>query len=134
MHDVYLVQRSDLTYSDLAGLLDAARIDTLVDVRPSDEPGDFSFSVLGALCSAFGFGYLRRSYLLGQSAAGPGKDEALAAAVGGVRELARHGRVALLCNGDMDHLATPAQAHGLSLAHLQAPGTIRPFEDHLPVD
>lgn len=134
MHDVYLVQRSDLTYSDLAGLLDAARIDTLVDARASDEPGDFSFSVLGALCSAFGFGYLRRGDRLGQSVAGPGEGEALAAAVGGLRELAKHGRVALLCDGDMDHLATPVQTHGLSLAHLQASGTIRPFEDHFPVD
>lgn len=134
MHDVFLVQRSDLTYSDLAGLLDGARIDTLVDARPSDEPGDFSFAVLGALCSAFGFGYLRRGERLGPSAAGPGEREALDVAMGGLRELARHGRVALLCNGAMDHLAAPAQAHGLALAHLQANGTIRPFEDHLPVD
>lgn len=134
MHDVFLVQRSDLTYSDLAGLLDAARIDTLVDARPSDEPGDFSFPVLGALCSAFGFGYLRRGDRLGLPATAPAGAEALAAAVGGLRELARHGRVAVLCDREMDHLAEPARAHGLGLAHLQATGTVRRFEDHLPVD
>lgn len=134
MHDVYLVQRADLTYSELAALLDGARIDTLVDARPSDEPGDFSFSVLGALCSAFGFGYLRRGDRLGSPPTDPASHEALAAAVGGVHELVKHGRVALLSNGSMDHLSQPASALGLSLAHLMKPGVVRPFEDHLPVD
>lgn len=134
MHDLYLIRRSELTYSDLAARLEAHRIDTLVDARPSDEPGDFSFSVLAALCSASGYGYLRRGDRLGTPPNGDREAAALAAAVGSLAELAKAGRVALLVTTDPGFLSMPSVANGLALRTITDAGTVAPYEDHLPID
>ena len=133
MHDLFLIHRSDLSYSELAKLLELHRVDTVVDARSSDEPGDFSFSVLGALCSAFGFGYLRRGDRLAPAPVGDRDREALSTAVGSLAEVAKHSRVALLVDADLEHLPPAARAHGLLLFSIAKSGVVRLYEDHLPM-
>ncbi len=138
--ELFVVERGQLTFSQLARILDALTIDTLVDIRASDEPGDFAYGVLSALCSAFGYGYLRRGDQLGRSDHGapdhgaPVHDPAATkAALGSMAELARHGRISLLTDVDPAHLSTPAAELGLALRSVTADGAIRPYEDHLPI-
>lgn len=134
MPELHLIERDGLSFSDLARILERHRLDTLVDARPSDEPGDFSYPVLAALCSAFGYGYLRRGGNLGAQPTTDFERAALAASMGSLAQLARHGRVGLLTATDAPHLSLAAAAAGLTLVVADPSGAVRAYEDHLPLE
>lgn len=152
---IYTIGHGRAGFSDVARLLEAVGVSTLVDVRSapfSRRAPDFSHPALEDACATAGIGYR----YLGRHLGGRPSDPALltpegdpdptritatpgfAADLGILLELAGDGPVAILCSEeDPAHchratMITPALvARGIQVAHLRHDGSVVPHQEGL---